>query len=193
MPTNLFPYICANGSGGSYGDEEIIYNGIPGPSSLIESHVIEGAGHFLNAYSDILLFLNRVETSDLEGMDFNEAERILDSAIENMDNTLRVYNQLIEIAERTPYNKKTISKLINFDYNGFMITNGLNIEIFKNLERYLKNGDVNGMYRYIYVNFQKIKEMIEIIKKDIDALIIPYSEILIFGQYASRIFFDVNK
>jgi hypothetical protein len=203
MPINLIAIICANGSGGSFCDEESISQGKPGGSNLIESHVIEGAGHFLNAYSNILLFLNRVEKSDLEEMDYNEAALILDRAIDNMENALTVYNRLIAIAERTPYNKNAIDKLMDFDYKGFMIKNGLNIEIFKNLERYLKNGDVTGMYIYINGNFQKIKKMLKTIKNDIDAVIMTEnsklwllnekcSEIIIFGQYASRIFIDTN-
>jgi hypothetical protein len=199
MPMNLFSRICANGSGGSFGGEESISHGKPGVSNLIEAHVIEGAGHFLNAYSNILLLLNRVEKSELEGMDFNEAALIVTRAIENMDNALTVYNQLIDIAERTPYNKNAISKLMDFDYNGFMLRRGLNPVIFRDVEFYLSNGDIKGMFKHIRSKFIIIKDVLIAIKVDIDiekelkiSELWKLNEIssitLLFGQYASMCF-----
>lgn len=204
MPINLLPRICANGSGGAFGGEESISHGNSGIANLIEAHVIEGAGHFLNAYSNILLFLNRVEKSELEGMDFNEAAQILDRAIENMDNALTVYNQLIDIAERTPYNKNTIFKLMNFDYNGFMSRYGLNNIIFKEVKMYLSNGDVIGMYKYIRKDFLLINRCLRKVKNVIDTDNIPiisslltindeFSKTLNFGQIVSRCFSEINS
>ena len=204
IPINLFPRICANGSGGAFGGEESISHGMSGVSSLIETHVIEGAGHFLNAYSNILLFLNRVEKSGLEEMDFKEAALIVNRAIENMDNALAVYNQLIDIAERTPYNKNTIAKLMDFDYNGFMSRCGLNNIIFKEVKMYLSNGDVIGMYKYIRNEFLLIRKSLRKVKNDIDTENIPiisslwtindeFSKTLNFGQIVSRCFYEINS
>lgn len=206
IPTSMYPRLFGNGSGGGYeGDDG-------GTSPLaeykssdisIEMQVIEGAGYYLNAYSEILAFLNRVEESDLKGMDYGEAQQILDCALDNMNNAVNTYYYLIQRAEMTPYNEIVISKLMDFNYNVFMQQWELNDTVFKKVADYLKRGDINGMYKYIYTEFTSITKMLQFAKYELVLGRMPtlsnlwrINEIcthtMLFGQYTSRVFYAID-
>ena len=205
LPTGGFSRIAVNGSSGGY-DEGVgsSSEGLAVQSSRnsLEMYVIEGAGYYLNAYSHILVFLNRVEESDLQGMDYYEAEQILDKALAQLGSAIKTYYYLIRRAEMTPYNSTVISKLMDFDYTGFMEKWNLNSEVFSQVEEFLKKGDITGMYRYMYDQFTTIAGILysvraEISMGKISELSVLWrlneycSQTLLFGQYVSRVFYAV--
>ena len=202
IPINLFPIIFANGSGGCYGggqgegETAAVKN-----AGIIEYFVIEGAGYYLNAHSEILTYLNRLELS-YGRVDAYEWLPILDKALINMENAIAIYQVLIQMAEVTPYNETVIEKLKAFDYHQFMVENGLNESIFKEVESYLKNGDITGVYRRIYTKFQEMKGLLLSIRHDVSLYKIPplpdnwrlnelCSLTLVLGQYMSYVFYSL--
>ena len=204
IPTGGYSRIAANGSAGGYdnGDgvgEEL---SVMSTGNIIEMYVIEGAGYYLNAYAEILAFLNRVEESDLKGMDYSEAQQILDRTLDHMSNALRTYYLLIRRVEVTPYNPAVIAKLTEFDYAGFMEKWNLNSVVFNRVEEFLQKGDITGMYRYISSQFAAITGILYAVNAEISLGRMPplsvlwklnecCSQTMLFSQYVSRIFYAV--
>ena len=156
----------------------------------------------MNAYSDILVFLNRMELSDLQGIDYRESQQLLDRALENMLNVLKTYERLINKAEVTPYKEAVISKLMDFDYNGFMQERGLNGVVFAEVEEYLKKGDITGILRQMYTEFTIIAGLLYSVRNELYFEKLPEmtnvwrlnercTQTLLFGQYGSRVFYAV--
>ncbi len=194
--SNCFSYFLFNGSGEGYpGDEE-------NSGSTIETYVTTGAGYYLRAQRAIQEFLALFEIQDMNGIDFNEWRKVIDSALNHMNGAAQTYDLLIAKAGSTPYNEVFITRLIGFDYTGFAEEKGLNTVIFKECEEYLKRGDITGMYRYTRAKFTVIIDMLHSIKVDLSAnkmpdLSLPWklnetcAELSLFGNYASRVFFAV--
>jgi len=198
MQNFTFAYIFANGSGGGYGggsgDDDA------GSSCIsIEMLVVEGAGYYLNAQTDIMSFLHRMEMSGKYNVNLFELNTILLRALNNMYMAAATYDLLISTAEVTPYNETIIMKLKNFNYEQYMLEQGMNPSIFKEVEAYLGQGDITGMYRQIRANLKDIIEILKSIKSDVSIFKMPplsrvwqLNEMcfhtLIFGQYAARVF-----
>ena len=197
-----YSYVSANGSGQGYED--------PGDgkancvstkeNSIIASYIEEGGGYFLNALSNIMIISNRIEMSNINGIDYEELEKIMDIALENIINAKATYSILIQKAQATPYNMIVISKLKSFDYQFFMTDYSLNNDIFKEVEGYLKSGDITGTFVRIYNSFIKIEGLLLSIKNEVSLNRVPTlakiwevnedaSNTLIFGQYITRIFY----
>lgn len=205
IPAVVFPRILGNGSGSGYGGGDGTNSSVAGIQSqfnTIEMYVIKGAGFYLDAYSDILVLLNRVEESDLIGMDYNEGGQISERALDNMYNAIYTYYYLIRQAEMTPYNEAVIKKLMAFDYAGFMEKWGLNSVLFKKVEEYLHQGDITGMYKYIYIELAAIVPILQQIRDELYLGKLPElsilwelnercSKTLLFGQYMSRVFYAI--
>lgn len=205
IPAVVFPRVLANGSGGGYDDGDGTSSNVAGIQSqfnTIETYVIKGAGFYLNAYSDILVLLNRVEESDLIGMDYNEGRQISERALGNMYNAIHTYYSLIRRAEMTPYNETVITKLMVFDYAGFQEKRGLNSALFKQVEEYLQKGDITGMYKYIYIELAAIAQVLQHIRDELTLGKLPElsvlwklnercTQTLLFGQYMSRVFYAI--
>jgi hypothetical protein len=196
ISANVYPAIIINGAGGVYGDGE---KESTGRGETIENLTAIGAGYFLNGYSDILIFLNRVELSSINGINYDDLNMIIDRALLNIGNAQKSYIDLVKIAESSTYNDLSIMKLREFDYNGYMVENNLNEIIFKEVEWYLKRGDVTGMLKDHYEKVSSIAAMIRSVKEIISMNRFPdisilwrlnqeFSTTLLFGQYAAEVF-----
>lgn len=176
--------------------------GEPG-STEIRLYVIEAAGGFLNSHSDFLLFLNKIEMEEINGIDYAELQQIINNAVAHMENARAKYNDLTQLADITPYHQPVITGLVNFNYTSFQVNKRLNSVIFNEVETYLSGGDVRGLYHRLLADTQSILDQLTVIKSAVDAEVIPenpglwqvnqaYSETLLFGQYAAEIFYDVT-
>ncbi|HLP45971.1 MAG TPA: hypothetical protein VK469_08495 [Candidatus Kapabacteria bacterium] len=192
-----FAYICGN-----YGGRGYEYPGGKTISS-IGIYIGEGAGCFLASNSDFLLFLNRIETSELNGVDYNELRAILNRVIENMEKSKSFYTTLVQIATNTPYRQSFIDGVKTFDYAGYQKQYGLNGIIFQEIALYLKNGNVTGIFSRILARTGTILDKLYSVKKEIDAETFPvipnlwrlnqyYSETILFGQYSAEVFAKIN-
>lgn len=167
--------------------------------SQINTLVILGAGHFLKSHSDLQLFLNKYELSQLSGINYNELQSILNDAVIGMENARDTYFDLKTVASSTDYNKAVIADLHDFDYEAFHDGRNLNPVVFKEVVGYLSKGDVTGSYIAIYSKVTDILERLNGIKRYIDNNSLPevsllwelnqeYSNALLFGQYIASVF-----
>jgi ABC-type multidrug transport system fused ATPase/permease subunit len=188
-----------DGSGGS-GTSSI---SIIRSNSTIRTGIIVGAGYFLDSYSDMILLLNKIEMSDLNRVDYNDLRGTLYSAIEKMEGAKEAYTFLKQSAEITPYNQEKINRLISFDYTGFQETEAINSTICKDVDLYLKAGDITGLFGRTLSDMETILEMLYQVKMTIDNDQLPensplwklnrkYSETMQDGQYAAEIFYAVT-
>lgn len=172
-------------------------------STGIGPYVIEAAGDFLKSQSDFLLFLNKIEMEEINGIDFAELQLVIHNAVVNMKNARVKYNDLTQLADSTPYDQAAITTLESFNYTSFQESKGLNSVIFNEVETYLSSGDVRGLYHQLLADTQSILDRLTNIKSAVDAQVIPetpglwqvnqsYSKTLLFGQYAAEIFYDVT-
>jgi len=201
-----FSVILTNRGGDAYGDDgggnlncmDIKEN------SIIEGYIEEGGGYFLNALSNIITISNRIEMSNLQGIDYEELKKIVDSALNNIRNAKYTYYLLIQTALYTPYDQEVITKLKIFKYQAFMTKHSLNSVIFKEVEGYLMNGDITGTFIRIYNSFIKIEILLLSIKYEVVLNKMPSlpaiwevneeaSNTLYFGQYITRVFYALQK
>lgn len=165
--------------------------------------IVQGAGYFLNSNSDMLQFLNRIEMSDLNGINYTELSNIINSAIENMEKAKDAYYNLKQKADNTPYNRWFIERLLTFDYAGFQVKKGLNASIYNDVIAYLSRGDVTGVFGHILAKTGVILNKLYIIKALVDANTFPemsilwrinqdFSEVTLFGQFGAEIFYEVT-
>jgi hypothetical protein len=200
--SNSFSRILCNGAGGGYGEGTGGESSVCG-GSLIENYIIEGAAHYLEAYSTILSFFNRVELANENNRDFFLWQLIVNKAVTRMIQAAAVYDILICVAETTPYNEAVLLKLKDFNYSQFRVDNGLKIEIFQEIEAYLQPGNITGVFKRIRANFQDIISRLETMHEEVSqgrmpALISLWnlnelcSSTLLFGQYVSRVFYTLQ-
>ncbi len=200
-PSYAFSILMANGAGGGY-DEGSGGESLGCGGSFIENYIIAGAGYYLEAYSSILSFFNRVELADENSRDFYQWQSILYKAITRVNQAAAAYDLLIREAEAASYNETVLLKLKNFDYARFRVTFGLKIEIFQEVETYLKAGDITGVFKRIRANFKEIHSRLETLYAEVAQYKMPAlvslwdlnelcSSTLLFGQYVSRVFYSL--
>lgn len=192
---------CNGTTSTSSGSAAII---ISNTSSMIECYIEEGAGYFLNAFSNILALSNRVEVSNISGIDYNELQSIVETGLTNVQNAKSTYYLLIMTAESTPYNPTVISKLKDFDYREYLIKNSLNSAVFEEVEAYLKKGDITGTFKRLYSSLSIMEGLLLSIKDKTGCRRMPdisklwqlnetASNNLIFGGYVARVFAELSR
>lgn len=201
ITTPCYPVISHNGSGGGYdggGD------GKRTTYSPIEDYIIEGAGYYLAANANVQKILQMVELQDLQGIDYAELAAVIDSAVFNMMNAVETFERLIDKAEATPYNENVIALLKGFDYNTFMLKNGLNSTIFNTAAGYLKSGDITGVFKHTYKEYLRILETLIVMKFSIAFSKLPelpafwklneaFAKASLFGSIIARIFAAIQQ
>lgn len=194
------PIATYNGSGSGY--DEGGQSGSSGIKELtpgIEDLIITGAGFFLRSQSDFLLCLNKIELFPLEGVDYTEVQDLLRSAIHNMGKARENYGRLVAIAYITPYRRDVIEKLKAFDYDNLMEEKGLNAVIFKDMQSYLRAGNLRGLHSRALLNTMHILAMLYRLKPYINSDQLPvledlwrlnqaYAEAHLLGQYTTEVF-----
>ncbi len=110
-------------------------------SFSIKNLIILGASEYLKASQEINRLSNEYEMIDINGVDIQSLKDAVNAAIASMESARGYYRQLVKKASQTPYNWAVIVKLLVFDYRTFRIDNGLNKQIFGEVEDYLAYGD----------------------------------------------------
>lgn len=169
----------------------------------IQSCIVDGAGYYLKSYSDILLFLQEIEWSNPENVNYDELKTLVNRAIENMKNVEFTYANLEELANATPYNPFFIEKLTSFDYRAFQHARAAYNITFMFTRIYLSAGDVRGLFAHIKAGTGQILSMLKDIKSAVDAEKFPElpilwrlnqkaAEVMQTGQYAAEIFYKIS-
>jgi hypothetical protein len=165
----------------------------------LSDSIINGAGSYLKAYSNLMLFLNRVEMADIDGVDYKEMGTILNNAVGDMEMAKEAYTGLKQSMDNTPYNPAVIDYLLAFDYKGLQEAYGLNASIFEQVGSYLGKGDVRGFFGHLLTSTGAILEQLYKMKESVDTENLPaiedlwrinqdFSETMLFGQYAAKVF-----
>jgi hypothetical protein len=200
--TTGFTYVLGNGAGGVYGNNgggKSLPIARASSSDQIEYLIQDGGGYFLDALSGIFAISNRIETADIKGVDYDNLQKQAAWALENIKNAKETYARLIPIAEATPYLEAAIYNLAHFEYETFMIKYSLNVQIFKEVEGYLKKGDITGAFKRIYAGILTMEKLLISINGAVKSKIMPglsvvwqlnevSSGTLLFGQYLARVF-----
>ncbi|MCU0288934.1 MAG: hypothetical protein MUF15_21380 [Acidobacteria bacterium] len=197
LTENIYSLILQNGSDKGYD---------PPPQGIgytmensIDTYIEIGGGYFLKSHSDILLFMNKIEMSNINGSNYNEWQNILNSALNNLRKAKNTYAILIKTAEATPYNHDVIAKLESFDYASFAALNNLNGILFKEVEQNLGAGKVTECYKNAYARMCNIEKFLSAISSEVVLQKMPdismlwkvnnlYAETLITGQYVAMVF-----
>ena len=122
----------------------------------LKTYIMESTGYFLTSHSDYQDFLNRVEMSDIKGIDYKELRELIYSTIDNMEKARDAYVNLKTAAEKIPYNQEMIDQLMKFDYDGFLVKNGLLEPIFSKIQNLLGKGDIVGLDNAVLANMDTI-------------------------------------
>jgi hypothetical protein len=196
----LFPYMTYNGVGSGYDEVgQSSTSGIKENSTGIEGLIMAGAGYFLRSQADFLLFLNKIEMSALEGLNYPELQTVLNSAAANLEKAKEEYGRLVEVAYATPYRQEVWEHLKAFDYDGLLAEKGLNAVIFKDMEKYLKAGALRGLHERALADTVNILSMLYRLRPMIDSGQFPvledlwrlnqaYAQAHLLGQYTSEVF-----
>lgn len=178
-------------------ESEIAYT----DNAIIETLIINGAGYFLKSHSDFLNLLQKIEVGEKE-FDYIELTRILSSVVDNLEKANAAYNELSDRAKVKSYNYVIIDKLLNFDYSNYRDKIKPFPSPYGKMQSYLGGGDVTGLYLELYANTSDILTLLYEIKKDTEAkntfaktklwrVSQEYMQVLLFGQYAAEIFFNL--
>jgi len=195
-----FPRIFGNGSGSGFETGEDNLGVAP---NEIEALVIRGAGEYLQAYAQTLMFLNRLEMQPLQGIDYPGCRDILAGSISHLDQAMETYRLLIQRTEATPYNAVVLLRLRDFDYSGFINKNGFGGVIIEKVKEQLMRGDITGFYKMIYSRMERTRSLLEKVNKDVSQNRMPpviklwqlnrmFSNTLMAGQFAAMVFDTLN-
>jgi hypothetical protein len=168
----------------------------------LKTYIMESTGYFLASHSDYQDFLNRVEMSDIKGIDYKELRELIYSTIDNMEKAREAYVNLKTTAEKIPYNQEMIDKLMKFDYDGFRIQYGLNEPIFERVKSLLITADIPGLDDTVIANMDAVLKQLYTARAIVDKDSTPdvsilwrinqaYAEAQLFGQYMSEVFRDI--
>lgn len=166
--------------------------------------LIEGAASLLQSYSDFLLLLNESEMSALNGFDLVKAEGFAKSALEKLETAQYNYYLSVNILSGRNFDQSLITRLMDFDYEGYRTLNELQSETMYRVAYYLSHGDVVGTYEAAYKDIGKLITGLSPILSDIRTGAAPkleklqkvykqYSDLMQFGYYASLVFAEIRK
>ncbi|MDQ1353833.1 MAG: hypothetical protein QG657_4140 [Acidobacteriota bacterium] len=200
---DLFPFFVGNYTGRGFEPGNPLKANLVNDISTINQYIIEGGGYYLKSDSDFILLLNKVEMSGLYGLNYEEALRIVNSAVYNLERARVTYFKLTILADTTPYDLTVQSQLINFDYKGFQEGKGFNPNVFTLVEKYLSKGDIRGIYHKLYNDVSGILGRLYRVKaglekneltaiSDLWSIHQQYADSIFFGQYVAAVFFEIK-
>ena len=194
--------IWHNGAGGGYDDGGDGGDGLAGTAAInhmIEYYITLGAGYYLSAGSNFQSFLKMVEMQDIQGIDILTLQKAAGSSHINMKSAAYIYMLLVKQAEATPYNEAVIAGLKDFDYNTFMLENGLNPVVFAEVEGYLQKGDITGLLKKVHTDLAELAAMLKAVNEELTVNRVPplpdlwrlnetFSRVSQSGSYTARVF-----
>jgi hypothetical protein len=170
---------------------------------LIKYYIKEGAAFFFKSHASFSLFLSNVELVGLDNPDNKAVAPILDMTITEMRNAINMYERLVQTAKERDYDPDFNAKLKSFDYDEFREKKRLRKDVMEKVKSYLGKGDIRGIYDKVLFQCKNLLKASEDLKRKIDAkedifvsdiwdLSDHYTDSKTFGQYVSRVFFDIK-
>ncbi|MFH2107074.1 MAG: hypothetical protein ABII93_00225 [Chrysiogenia bacterium] len=164
--------------------------------------ITDSASELLQSASEAFLFLNEVEIAGKNGLNVGSALQRVDMAAARVEQAMNLFKNIIAVGSEAGYEKNRIGKLMDFSYGQFARDNGLSEETMNEVSAYLAKGNVLGFYRRHVRNLQKLLNTLQFIKTDLLAgklsenqvlwsLLQQYSSTMMFGNYASLVFYKI--
>lgn len=162
----------------------------------IESAVIQGAIHFLQAKSQADLLLGEVETSAKQPLNYSSALICTEKAIGELEKSINEYHQAITCAKQAGYVNDVIQKFKNFNYDAFASENKLNRDIMAVVKAYFSGGNIIGVYQQYVEYLGEILITLHLIKDKLTSDLLPdvslswqllqqFSHASLFGNYCT--------
>jgi hypothetical protein len=179
------------------------YSPFPGRTSVqVGDMITDSASELLQSASEAFLFLNEVEIAGKNGLNVGAALQRVDMATAKVEQSLRLFKDIIAVGSEAGYEKNRIGKLKDFSYSQFARDNGLSEETMNEVSAYLARGNVLGFYRRHARNLQTLLNTLQRIKTDLLAgklsenqvlwsLLQQYNSTMMFGNYASLVFYKI--
>jgi hypothetical protein len=179
-------------------------NSIKESTPILGQLIPVAAVNFLESCRDFEDFLKEVEKSELYGPNYPVLQAGIEKAIAGMDNACCKYSDILNISENLEIDGVILEKLIQFDYDGLKSKYNLNPSIFEKAAAFCQGGDVIGIYNHTFDTIDIILENLNRIKAKMEKESMPelyiiwetgqlYFESEMFGQYVSRIFYEINS
>jgi hypothetical protein len=173
----------------------------PEDDKKLEDYVIEGAAYFLDSYSNFLKLLKQAELGKWNPV---ESEKAVEAAIINMQYAVNEYKVLNQKMESHQYDQKSIDDLKKFDYNTLQKKHRLIGPIFHNVRDYLRDGKIREVYKRMLYDCKDILDALKVMQGKLKQNMFPgkttmwdfnqsYSQALLFGEYAARVFIEIKK
>ncbi|MGE5343266.1 MAG: hypothetical protein ACM3SY_17495 [Candidatus Omnitrophota bacterium] len=170
-------------------------------SNQLDFLIPQAAVQFLKSNSDYMLFLQQYEQDNSNIPALQEA---LNNAIDNLKKASETYIEIKTISTQTPYNLEVLNLLSSFNYSRFQNVRGLIPDIFQTVRFFLIRGNITGVFNYMHKNLLEISNRLDKEKKLLDNGMIPniknlwdinqrYTNLMLFGQYASQVFKEIIK
>lgn len=191
-----FCRIFGNGSGNGFDEKS-------GSKDEINLLIIDGASSYLKAYTNVLLSLDKIELSDIEGINFSEVSNDLFNARKNLNSAIISYNRLIFLAENSTLRLTVFKKLKELNYEKLAKEKKLNNLMINEINNFLANGDLAGIYRSLKADFTDIDLLLEKIEQTVKNHKMPsnthlwklnrkFAKTLLRGQYIAEIFHTIK-
>jgi len=169
---------------------------------LVGDLITDSASELLQSASEAFLFLNEVEVAGKNGLNVSAALQRVDLAAARVEQALRLFRDIVNVGSEVGYEKRRIGKLKDFSYDQFAMDNGLNRETMAQVSAYLGKGDVLGFYRRHADNLLVLLNTLNGIRADLLAgklsenkvlwsLLQQYNNTMMFGNYASLVFYKI--
>jgi hypothetical protein len=179
-------------------------NGLAGSTPGLGQLIPIAGVSFLESNRDFEDFLKEVEKSELYGPNYPVLQAAIEKAIAGIDNARCKYQEILNLSKGLVMDVVILERLRKFDYVDLQSKYHLNSPVFKKAETFCHGGDVIGIYNHIYENTVQIVENLNNIKAKLEKESLPelnliwetgqlYCESELFGQYLSRIFYEITK
>jgi hypothetical protein len=179
-------------------------NGLTGSTPVLGQLIPEAGVSFLESNRDFEDFLKEVEKAEIYGPNYPVLQAAIEKAIAGMDNARCKYEEILNLSKGLAMDAVILEKLYQFDYNGLQSKYLLNSPVFKKAAAFCRGGDIIGIYNHTFDTIAAILENLNQIKAKLEKESLPglyliwetgqlYCESELFGQYVSRIFFEITK
>ena len=169
-----------------------------GKNQQIEEYVVAGAKSFIESNKNTLALINEFEVNPSQATDISAAFTFTENALRQLQDSRSHYSKAKELAEQAGYNMTMITKFKAFDYDGYIDKYGLNKEIAKIAESYLKAGNLLGIYQKNINNLDAIIITLTSIRDTLKSgeppkirilwdCIHQYASAFLLGNYATRL------
>jgi len=179
------------------------YSPFPGKTSVqVGDMITDSSSELLQSAAEAFLFLNEIEIAEQNGLNSGAALRRIDLAVAKVEQALKIFNEIIAVGSEAGYDEGRIGKLKAFNYEQYARENGLSRETMIKVAAYLGKGNVSGFYRCHAGKLETLLNILNHIKKDLSAgklsenkvlwsLLQQYDSTMMFGNYASLVFYQV--